>query len=321
LKENIFNLNHTHKYAAAISGGSDSLAMLFMLMEQGYKDCLTILHFNHGLRKESAYEANWLRKLCAFHGISFVCEAWDVPDDMSNLQQEARRARYAFFKRQCDLNKFEKVLIGHSEDDVVETMLMRLGRGSGLSGLSAMQKEGDVLGVPVLRPLLLLSRETLQAYLNEKKQDYISDPSNENEKFFRIRVRNLKPHLKEAGLVYEHMSQSAHALRRSDDALNFFMEGLATQLIVCEADHVQLSLDLFLYPEDTQLRLIAKSLFELNGEQMAPRTSKRLQALSYMKESVKKFTLGGATFKLSGDVYVLEKEHSKSLPVQDKKVG
>lgn len=329
LNKKPFNLNIHSKYAVAVSGGSDSLAMLFMLIEQGYKSCITVLHFNHNLRKESAYEANWLGKLCESHSISYICEEWEAPCETSNLQQEARRARYAFFKQKCTEHGFEKVLIGHSEDDVVETMLMRLARGSGLSGLSAMIQEGDVLGVPVLRPLLNMSRENLQLYLNESKQDYLSDPSNENEKFFRIRIRNLKPQLKEAGLFYEHMAQSAHALRRSDDALNFFVESLAVQLIrsdITKAQNmhegevvipaqgsVQLSLDIFLYPEDIQLRLLSKSLTELNGEGLAPRTSKRLQALSYMKERVKKFTLGGAIFQHNGECYILQKEHTVSI--------
>lgn len=308
MKGNIFQLDSRLKYAAAISGGSDSLAMLFMLVEMGYKDNITVLHFDHNLRKESETEANWLRKLCEKLDVRFVCEKWSKPNVEVNLQQEARQARYSFFRRQCESDNLESVLVAHTQDDVVETMLMRLGRGSGLTGLSAMQKQTHVFGVKVLRPLLDFKREDLQNYLKENQSDYISDPSNENEKFYRIRVRNLKPVLKDAGIHYEHIASSAHALRRADDALNFFADSLASQLIAESSVGVHLSMDIFMYPEEIQLRLVAAALFKLTGEGLAPRTSKRLQALLNMKDGVKAFTLGGAKFIQKSGFYLLEKE-------------
>lgn len=308
LKENPFQLDIRRKYAVAISGGSDSLAMLLMLIDFGFKECITVLHYNHNLRNESEKEADWIRKWCENHGIRFLSEKWVNPKLEANIQQEARQARYAFFKQESERENFDAVLVGHTKDDVVETMLMRLGRGSGLSGLSAMQKESNVFGVKIVRPLLDFSREELQTYLDNKNQEYISDPSNENKQFFRIRVRNLKPALKEAGLNYEHIAASAHALRRSDDALNFFVDSLANQLIEENESSVQLSSDIFMYPEEVQLRLLAKALFAVTDDGLAPRTSKRQQALFSMQESVKKFTLGGAIFKRINNAYLLEKE-------------
>lgn len=306
--ENIFQLDTRQKYAAAVSGGSDSLAMLLMLHELDYHKNIVIVHFDHNLRPESAGEARWLKGLCQKLGFECIVGKWQKPKTDENLQKAARVARYDFFKNTCHNHHLKAVLVAHTKDDVVETMLMRLGRGSGLSGLSAMKRESDVLGVEVLRPLLGKSREELQRFLVDKNQDFISDPSNENEKFFRIRVRKLKEHLKEAGLNYEHMAESSKSLRRADDALNFFVDGLASHLIVKKGEQVSLLQDIFLYPKEVQLRLLAKALFITTDEGLAPRTSKRLQALKYMNEGVQKFTLGGAVFTLKGEVYLLAKE-------------
>ena len=308
MKGNIFQLGSREKYAAAVSGGSDSLAMLYMLVDMGYKDNITVLHFDHNLRKESANEAKWLRKQCEILGVQFVCEKWHKPNVEGNIQQEARYARYTFFKHACETNNLNSVLVAHTQDDLVETMLMRLGRGSGLTGLSAMSEETNVLGVSVYRPLLNETRETLQNYLKEKGVDYISDPSNDNEKFFRIRVRNLKPVLLNAGIAYEHIASSAKALRRADDALNFFADSLANHLIEEQGGKVNLSTDIFMYPEEIQLRLLATALFKVTSEGLAPRTSKRSQALLNMKDGIKGFTLGGAIFKQKSGFYQLEKE-------------
>ena len=306
---NPFLLKSELKYAVAVSGGSDSLAMLMMLVEFGYQSQITVLHFNHKLRPESEEEALEVEKICEGLGVPCIVGHWDDQALEGNLQQQARQARYSFFKRCCDEKNLAEVLVAHTQDDVVETMLMRLGRGSGLTGLSAMAERSTALDVAVFRPLLGYSREELQQYLADKPVDFISDPSNDNDKFFRIRVRKLKGHLHNAGLDYQHMASSAHALKRADEALEFFTEGLANQLIENkEAGQVALSTDLTFYPQEVQLRLLAKALLQCTGQGMAPRTSKRQQALQFMVQGVPKFTLGGAIFLHGSGAYIIEKQ-------------
>lgn len=297
--DSLRNLN----IAAAVSGGSDSLALLFLLIEAGFKDNLTVLHFNHKFRPESDDEEFWLKFLCERLGVRFIVGSLSGGVE-GNLQQAARKARYKFFKDQCSLLGLDKVCVGHTRDDVVETMLMRMGRGSGLKGLSAMSAETVVEGVSVLRPLLNFSREDLQSYLNLKSQEYLSDPSNENDKFYRIRVRKLKPVLEGAGLSYEHLYQSALSLSRANDALSFYVK---QSLNECFASNC-LNLSFIHQPLEVSLRVLAESLLHVTGEGLAPRTSKVMRALKMMEAREKKFTLGGAIFTLKGEVYMIEKE-------------
>lgn len=290
--------------AAAVSGGSDSLALLYLLIESGFGENLTVLHFNHKLRKESDDEELWLKNLCEKLGVKFVSSSWVFDDFQGNVQQLARKARYAFFKNCVTQLNLSKVLIGHTQDDVVETMLMRMGRGSGLKGLAAMDGDCIVEGVPVLRPLLDCSRQSLQEYLKGMGVEYLSDPSNENDKFYRIRVRKLKDELKQAGLEYNHLYESARSLKRADDALGFYVN----QSLELNMDNHLLSNEFLSSPQEVSVRVLAKALTRVTGDGLAPRTSKCLRALEAMKVGEKKFTLGGAIFTLKGNAYLIEKE-------------
>lgn len=301
-----FNIASDQKIAVAVSGGGDSMSLLHLLIDNGYSDQITVLHFDHNLRTTSEQEANWLRIHVESIGVKFISEKWLSPPKDTNLQQAARHARYNFFKNKCEENQLKYIMVAHSMDDVAETFLMRLARGSGLRGLSSMQAESQALGVKVVRPLLHIGRVELQEYLKAKKIDYINDPSNKNEKFFRIKIRKLKKILQDSGITYQNIRESALSLRRSDDALEYYAQKSFNTYFSSFDGRFILDHDFLSEPLEIALRVLEKSILTMTGEGMAPRTSKRVRAIKFMTNGDKRFTLGGVIFTFTNDGYLLE---------------
>lgn len=172
----------------AVSGGGDSLALLLLAATTlpGRIEAATV---DHGLRPESADEAAMVAAVCAELGVAHEVIAVTVAP--GNLQDRARTARYAALGAWCEHRAIGAVATGHQRDDQAETLLMRLNRGSGLAGLSGVRARGTVPGshLPVLRPLLGWSRAELADVVKAAGVDPALDPSNENDRFDRVRIR------------------------------------------------------------------------------------------------------------------------------------
>lgn len=212
---------------AAVSGGSDSLAMLFLLhgylLHHGGGRRLVAVTVDHGLRAASAHEADAVAQLCAGYGIAHETVCWQGGRPQSALSSQARLARYELLCRAAAKYGAGVIVTGHTLDDQAETYAMRLSRGSG-RGLAAMarlallrQKFG------LLRPLLEVRRRDLRHYLMKRGIRWIEDPSNENVRYERARLREC---LDEAAIIAawhgasaaaqerRHLSQAAAALAR-----------------------------------------------------------------------------------------------------------
>lgn len=165
-----------------VSGGPDSVAMLRALVELGGEPA--VLHIDHGLRgDESREDAEFVRALCERLGVA--CEVRGIELEGSNLQEAARLERYRLAEEVADGFGITTVATGHTADDVAETVLMNLARGTGLRGLS---------GIPPLRgrfarPLIERQRNEILAYLEHLGQPYRTDPTNLTGKYTRNRVR------------------------------------------------------------------------------------------------------------------------------------
>ena len=175
------------RWSVAFSGGADSLALLLLLWAgwPARRTRLQALHFNHRLRgRESQADAAFCRKICHALGVKFVSERWKTaPKEAS--EAEARIARHDFFARNARV-----LWLGHQQDDVAETMLMRLARGSGAGGLAAPRPVQFMPKRRVhLRPLLNLKKAELLTALKKVGVTWQEDSSNEGESFFRNRVR------------------------------------------------------------------------------------------------------------------------------------
>lgn len=175
------------KWGVAFSGGADSLALLLLLWAHWPKRRRTIvaLHFDHRLRERaSRADAMFCRKVCAALKVKFVVGAW-AKARRGASEAEARAARMGFFEKQARI-----LWLGHQQDDIAESMLMRLARGSGTAGLAAPRPvQAHARGRLHLRPLLALKKAELVAALRAVGATWCEDATNVGTVFFRNRVR------------------------------------------------------------------------------------------------------------------------------------
>jgi len=178
--------------AAAVSGGSDSLALGLLLAEwvaaQG--GTLHVLSVDHGLRPAARAEcAAVVARFVALPHCTAQMLAWTGSQPASGLQQAARAARYGLLGDWCRVRGILHLALGHTADDQAETVAMRRDHGSTVQGLAAMPAVAQLDGVRLLRPLLGLAREDLRAWLRARGESWIEDPSNQAERFERVRQR------------------------------------------------------------------------------------------------------------------------------------
>ena len=157
--------NFSGRIGVAVSGGSDSLALLHLCVEAFGVDRVCAATVDHQLRLDSADEAETVGRIAAQLGVGHHILKWNRPDEQGNLSDQARRARYRLLVQWAEQSEVAAVAIGHTADDQAETFLMRLARRSGLSGLAAMPERRDISGIAFLRPLLSFRREDLRDYL------------------------------------------------------------------------------------------------------------------------------------------------------------
>jgi len=321
--------------ALAVSGGGDSMAMLHLAAPwahvMGIK--LWVVTIDHGLREESASEAELVVREAAALRLEHATLRWHW-NGSGNLQAQAREARLALIDRWRA--GIEHVAFAHTQDDVAETFLLRLARGSGADGLAAMADHHRVIphrsgkaplppgdltcsaappipkrrtaGVPayshgfeLVRPLLGTSRDELRHYLRVLKIDYVDDPSNDDARFDRVKMRQAMPMLSELGLTPERLSQTARHLRDAREALAArALEAHARCAVWDEGAmlfDVVYDRDRFAQVErETQLRLLAAALQYVSLEPYRPRRAALENALD-------RALGGGATTLHGGYVY------------------
>lgn len=199
----------------AVSGGADSVALLFgmYLLKDKLNIRLEAAHFNHGLRAdESLRDEAFVKNLCARYDIRLHIGRENVQPGKKGLEAAARNARYNFLKTLQG-----KIATAHTADDNAETVLMHMLRGTGLKGLGGITPNADGL----IRPMLNVTRDDVIAFLEEYHLSFVTDSSNESDRFLRNRVRHhVMPLLhKENPQFADSISQMALRLRQDETEL------------------------------------------------------------------------------------------------------
>ena len=259
----------------AFSGGGDSTALLLLatLWAAPRGRAVIALVVDHGLRAESAAEAARARAFCADRGIACEILRWRDWDGAGNLQDAARRARRRLIGARARALGAGAVLLGHTLDDQAETFLQRLARGSGVDGLAAMRAESAWGGLPALRPLLGLRRAALRDWLRAEGVDWIEDPSNDDPRFTRVRMRAALEALDALGLGPERLAETAARMGRARAALDQSTAALA-RAAVRPGPAGDAALDLAALaaaPREIGLRLFAATLGWVGGDPYRPR--------------------------------------------------
>ncbi len=230
------------KVVVGVSGGPDSVTLLYLLnsLSKELKISLHIAHLDHGLRKDSYRDAEFVKKLAEKLNLPITTGQINVKElaKKGSLEEIARNARLGFFFKVAKDIKAKKIALGHNLDDQAETVLMRILRGAGLSGLSGILPKRKIAGLQVIRPLIEVRRRDIDAFLRRKKIRPCMDASNLEDIYFRNRIRNkLLPLLKRqynqnikeilsnmaqsVALDYDYLSRLAHqAMRRMGSRIN-----------------------------------------------------------------------------------------------------
>jgi tRNA(Ile)-lysidine synthase len=225
----------SERIIAAVSGGSDSIALLHILyrLSEDWGFLVTVAHVNHGLRgEESDEEERYVHGFASALGLECRVERVDVtaamPEFGNNLQAAARELRYAALRRVAEACGTQTIALGHHADDQAETVLMRLLRGTGPGGLAGIREQRFYGGMKLVRPLLRITKAELEGYCRENGLEFRTDSSNSSRKYFRNTVRlDILPYLmKHQAGVAGNLSRLAELCSDESDWLDSQAEEL-----------------------------------------------------------------------------------------------
>lgn len=251
----------------AVSGGGDSMALMHLAAGTGARP--PVVTVDHGLRPDSAAEAEAVARAARRLGLEHATLRWEEGPG-GNLQAAARAARYRLIAEWAADRGIATIVTAHTLDDQAETVLMRLMRGSGVDGLAAMRETSVRDGVTLFRPLLGLGRDGLRTWLAGQGIAWHDDPSNEDPRFDRVRVRRAIAAL---GLDPARLAATAAHMARAADALDAVLDTWsATHVAMPPTGEATIDAVAFagLHPE-LRLRLMARLLQRTGGQVYRPR--------------------------------------------------
>lgn len=255
-------LGAVERIAIAVSGGPDSLALL-LEARVAFGDRVQALTVDHGLRDGSAAEAAEVATICGDLGIAHAILRWNGEKPASNIHAAARIARYALMGEWCAVNGVAWLATGHHADDQAETLLLRLARGSGVSGLAGIRPVRALAnGVTLLRPMLGERRTELRAIVDAAGLVPVDDPSNADPRFDRTHARAL---LAQTGwLGADRLAAVAAHLADAEAALDWTADVAWHGRAMVRPGGIEL--DTVGLPAELTRRLVVRALVALDGK-------------------------------------------------------
>lgn len=297
------------RLGVAVSGGGDSMALLRLAADwagaQGAE--LFAATVDHGLRPEAADEAQFVKTTCKALGVDHQILAWQSAPE-GNVQAAARQARYDLLAEWANRMQLDAVLLGHTADDQAETFVMRLARGSGVDGLAAMQSDWRDRGQRWVRPVLGVSRSDLRDLLRAVGQGWIEDPSNQDEQFERVRIRNAMQSLTDIGLTRARLVETSYHMSRARDALSRLAHDAAREIAFVQCGEVHFNRDQFAaLASETRHRLLSGAITYVASADYRPRYD-ALRALEHEVLSGQTRTLHGCLVSVRTQTLVIGRE-------------
>ena len=257
---------------AGVSGGADSVCLLLHLLELKEKLSFTLaaVHVQHGIRgEESLQDAAFVEELCRRYQVQLFRYDYDVPEYAGqhgySEEEAGRNLRYeSFHKALEELGAPEgKIAVAHNRNDLAETMLWNMIRGSGMRGMAGIPPVRD----GIIRPLLHTARVEIENYLKEKGESYCTDATNASLDYTRNRIRNqVLPVLEELNAgVYAHMEQLGDDIRKTQEYLSAVIEEKKAQYVEKDFQKMQaflISEDLLKEPEILYTSIIKECICE-----------------------------------------------------------
>ena len=321
-----FNVNDT--IIIGCSSGPDSMALVDMLLKirEKYKLLLIIAHVNHNVRKESYEEAQYMREYCDKNGLVFETMTIEEYGD-DNFHNEARNIRYNFFETLVNKYDADYLMTAHHGDDLIETVLMRIVRGSNLNGYSGFKKVVPMEGYKIVRPLINYTKEQLEEYDRENNVKYFVDSSNDKDKYTRNRYRKyVIPFLKtEDNNVHykflkfsEELSEASRFIdKERDRALDKCLDGNVINLneFIKEDKFIQKEILYYLLSEfyqddlilvnDKHIELVLNLIYSTRANSFVNLPNEVVANKSYNMLELKRETLEITSYEIEFNNYVL----------------
>ena len=287
----------TSAIAVGVSGGADSLALVLMLKQEFPEIRIIALTVDHQLRLSSYDEALYTQKVMKQYGIEHHILTWEGTKPTTGIEEQARLARYNLLINWCKQHDVQHLAIAHHLYDQAETFLMRIHRGSGISGLSSMENITIKDGIYILRPLLDIHPLDLKKYLEDKNIAWVEDESNDCDDFLRVKMRKFLPILeKEVGITPERLCLTAKNLQNT----KLFLEDSVSNIIKNQTKswkNVAYSFDyaIFLdWHKEIKFHTLGRIIKELGELQYTPEADILLAAIQAMHSiDFESITLGG----------------------------
>ena len=311
-----YQITSPQKVAIALSGGIDSMALLKLMTNCNYQ--IIALTVNHNLRASSGREAAIVAELAQQLGVEHKILNWQEGKDLdANIEAIARQARYNLLTKYCLENDIKYLFTAHHIEDQAETVLMRLLRGSGVDGLSAMQEISFKNNINIVRPLLAIHKQELTNYLEQHNIDWVEDPTNQEDKFTRNKLRAILQGFPEQEriLIIKRLSDTAFRMQRAKQALDNISAQHMKSCIIVKGNLHSIDRAYFIrIDEEIALRILAYLLCKISAQQYKPRFKKLYNCYLAIKNGqYGEHYLYGCNIKINSDIiYINSVENIKS---------
>ena len=302
-------------FLVAVSGGPDSLALtaLSNIYSKEKKNRVFFVLIDHGIRSNSSNEAQKVKSFLKKKKINLIILK-NKEKIKKNIQSHARTVRYKLLLNFCKKYKVKFILTGHHRDDQIETFLIRLSRGSGIQGLSSMKKVSSLNNnIKLIRPLLDEKKKDLSVLSKQYFGKIFKDPSNNNQKYLRTKIRGLIKQFEKNGIKPDKIIDSINNLGITRDTLNSYILRVEKSCVIKKKKETTINLKRLLEENDEiQLKVLSNCIKSVSKNYYPPRAKKIVNLLNKFKSNEKlKGTLGGCIIQKIRNNLVIYKEKLK----------
>ena len=307
------NLPNKKKFIVAVSGGPDSIALSFLAKIYSIIKSIDIKYFivDHRLRKNSKLEAKDVQKKLKNFSIKLNILTWKGKKPKKNIQSIAREKRYKLLTDEAKKFKIKNILLGHQLDDLFENFFIRILRGSGLKGLISLDKEAHLNQVNLIRPLIEIDKKDLIYISNYIFGSYVKDPSNEDDKFKRVKIRNFLKQLSLEGLDRKKFFLTIKNLKLANENIEFYTKkNLEDNVsVLSKKNIVILKENFFSQSSEVVFRSLTEVIKIVGKKYYAVRGKKIDNIIDLVNtKSSFKVTLGSCIIKKVKETVILSKE-------------
>ena len=307
------NLHVKKNFVVAVSGGPDSLALSFLAKIYSIKKSVDIKYLivDHKLRKNSTLEARAVQKKLKNFSIKLNILIWKGTKPRKNIQSIAREKRYKLLIDASKKYKIQNILLGHHLDDLFENFFIRILRGSGLKGLISLDNETHKDQINLIRPLIKIDKKDLIYISNYIFGSYTKDPSNEDDNFKRVKVRNFLKQLSLEGFDRKKFFLTIKNLKFANENIEFYTKKNLHEnvTILSKKNNIILKENFFSQSNEVVFRSLTEVIKIVGKKYYAVRGKKIDKVIDLINtKSSFKVTLGGCIIKKVNETVILSKE-------------